>query len=203
MDDHGTTPSNDAERQGRPYSRDPAAQLPDDCDTKEGVLDPVTLLRRHQKKCCRAGPRGRPELFTFVLVQRSQTVLISFVVDDTHDILLLRLDGPDATGKGDLLGRDPAATEVGRGNGDALVQSRGSTTQGLDPVIPRPPEDLRHRTGEGGQVGRQARFPTVPGARPPFFSGCVARSQCPRQVAKPSKQQRHGRLLVPASPACT
>ena len=119
----------------------------------------MILLRRHQKKGGRAGPRGRPELSTSVLVQRSQTVLISLVGNDTHDILLLRLGGPDATGKGDLLGRDPAVTEVGRGNGDAPVQGRSSTSQGFDPVVLRPPEDLRHRTGEGGQVGRRGPIP--------------------------------------------
>ena len=125
----------------------------------------MILLRRHQKKSRRAGPRGRPELSTSVLVQRSQTVLISLVVNDTNDILLLRLDGPDAMGKGDLLGRDPAVAEVGRGNGDAPVQGRSSTSQSLDPVIPRPPEDLRHRTGEGGQVGRRGPIPNPNRAR--------------------------------------
>ena len=142
----------DAERIRASLNRDPAAQPPDDCNTKEGVLDLVILLRRHQKKSRRAGPRGRPELSTSVLVQRSQTVLISLA--DTSDILLLRLDGPDAMGKPDLLGRDPAVAKVGRGNGDAPVQGRGSTSQGLDPVIPRPPEDLRHRTNEGMRAVR-------------------------------------------------
>ena len=49
-------------------SRDPAAKPPDDSNAKEGIRNPVILLRRHQKKGCRAGPRGRPELSTSVLV---------------------------------------------------------------------------------------------------------------------------------------
>ena len=140
-------------------SHDPAAKPPDDCNAKEGVLDPVILLRRHQKKGRRAGPRGRPELSTSVLVQRSQTVLIPLVINDANDILPLRLDGPNAIGKGDFLGRDSAVEEVGHGNCDAPVQGRGSTSQGFNPVIRRPPEDLRHRTGEGGQIGRRGPIP--------------------------------------------
>ena len=140
-------------------SRDPTAKPPDDCNTKEGVLNPVILLRRHRKEGRRAGPRGRPELSTSVLVQRSQTVLIPFVIDDSNDIFLLRLDGPVAIGKRNLLGRNPAVAEVSRGNGDAPVQGRGSPSEGLNPVVRRPSEDLRHRAGENGQIGRRSPSP--------------------------------------------
>ena len=37
---------------------DSPAEPPDDCNTKEGVLDKVILLRRHQEEGSRAGPRG-------------------------------------------------------------------------------------------------------------------------------------------------
>ena len=50
---------------------DSPAEPPDDCNTKEGVLDPVILLRRHQEEGSRTGARGRPELSTSIVVQRS------------------------------------------------------------------------------------------------------------------------------------
>ena len=114
-------------------SHDPTAKPPDDCNTKEGVLNPVILLRRHQKEGRRAGPRGRPELSTSVLIQRSQTVFIPFVINDSNDIFLLRLGDPVATGKGDLLSRNPTIAEVSRGNGDAPVEGRAAQRRASTP----------------------------------------------------------------------
>ena len=87
----------------------------------------MILLRRHQKEGRRAGPRGRPELSTSVPVQRSQTVLIPLVINDSNDLFLLRLDDPVAIGKRDLLSRNPTIAEVSRGNGDA--RSRAGATR--------------------------------------------------------------------------
>ena len=83
----------------------------------------MILLRWHQKEGCRAGPRGRPELSTSVLVKQSETILISLGVDNTDDILLLGLSSPNAIGKWDLLSRYTSSVEVSRGDRDALVEA--------------------------------------------------------------------------------
>ena len=143
--------------------RDPAAEPPDDSNTKEGVLNPVILLRRHQEEGSRTGPRGRPELSTSIVVQRSQTVLVPPVTDGGHDVLLRRGNSPVAIGKGDLFSRDPTGAEVRRGGGEAPIEGRGTPTKSLDPVTPSPPKDLGHGAGKGGHVGRGG--PGLHGAR--------------------------------------
>ena len=115
---------------GARLSRDPATEPPDDCNTKEGVLNPVILLRRHQKEGRRAGPRGRTELSASVIVQQSQAILVPPIIHSGNDIFLFRFNGPDAIGKGDLFSWDPATAEVGRGGGDIPVKGMGQTAEG-------------------------------------------------------------------------
>ena len=129
----------------------------------------MILLRRHQEEGRRAGPRGRPELSTSVLVKQSETILISLGVDNTDDILLLGLSGPNAISKRDLLSRYTPSTEVSRGDRDALIKAGNGPAKSLNPIILRPSKDFRHRACQGGKVGRRGPSPNRPRGQPPLL----------------------------------
>ena len=96
-------------------THDPATQPPDDSNTKEGVPNTVILLRRHQEEGGRAGPGGRPELPTPSVIHRLEPLLVTTLMDEVHEVLLLRINRPGTIGKGDL------------GPGDTPRSSRSAT----------------------------------------------------------------------------